>query len=371
MSEDPMQARVDQIVDDDIRQGVRYLPVPADMVAILKSDHEVDPTVPVLTHIRFTKLTARKRRLINEAVVARYHADLQNPQLLSSEQIRKLNVERGEWSAEQEKQIKDLQGETSALSAQFYVDNFDDQRVADELQSIAERFQTFMDQVNGEAPIDGMANDFHLSDTDKQELYDRFVRWVAWTPDTQTLYTLKYAALQGRDEYNPDDDEQYLIRTSPGMEGAQLIVEAGELRDRLIGMRKLLDKRRTLLELELKRSQIFRESVENRRDQADEYARLYYVTEACDADGKVLGPLTKKLDDLWNLPEEFLQWMLIEAYLFLNGVPDGARAYLTKMGFLRAPRQAGGSQSSGDLPAEPSSKIDSPASTETPPDSTV
>ena len=353
-----IQQRLDQLVEDEVRAGLREVSLPDEYYAILKADRAWDPQIPLFRRIRFRKLTPKIRRQINEAVIKRYHADLKNPDLLSMEQIRKLNIERGEWSAELENKLRDLQEETGRLSRDLYLDGMDqEQQHLVRLGELTEEFQK------------------HLTGIEDVELRNRalriFQRWLEYTPEVQDAYTTAYAAEQELEAYSFDRDLARLYDVSLPTEAFETLQQIQDERDHLERYVTLLKKRKDLLDLQVKQAKMFTESVEQRRDTCEEMARLFFCTQVMHDGKDQFAPIMTTLDDLWLLPDEIIQWLLIEIYFFLNGIPDEARPYLQSMGFLLAPRSSGAQPASGEQPEEPSSNPASLPVTATPVPSTV
>lgn len=358
--DDKIQNQIDQIVEDEVRRGFKVLDVPKELQAIMTADRELDSALPVITQVRFTKLTPRKRRLINEAVVKRYHTDLQNKELLSMEQLRRLNTERGEWSDAQDRRIEELQEETGRMARDILAHGHNEDELLRRLVELSEQYEALVvDATLGDSP--------KLTEQQAEQCRERFHRWYLFDPTEQAAWDQKYAVLQGKEHYSPDDDYQFLTTTVPNTAVLDVLSEAEELRDVLNKLKEMLRKRRELSELQLKQARMYTNCVEQRRDQTEEYARVFYTTERLEG-GKPF-PVVKTLDDLWSLPEEVVAWLLTESYFFLNGIPDSVRPYLEQLGFLAAPRQdtseTGLEQPSDESPAEPASKPDSSLPTET------
>jgi hypothetical protein len=346
-----LQQSLDAITEDEIIQGFRVKFLPPEIQRALHEAAVLVPGLKVFPAVRFTKLTPRKRRLANEATVKRYHADLKNADLLSMEQLRRLNIERGEWSLEQEQRMKQLQHETAAMMRDLYLDGVD--RRDQWTQELLNRVARWRAQLRAPATPEGLS----LTVTQQDEVELVFDRWLAYNEANKADYDIRYAPLQQRDVYSVDRDYEYLCEHQPSLEGIDLLAEIDELKDRLTRYVQLIEKRSALVEMQIKEARMYAESVEKRRDTADELARLYYCTEAMDAEGNPTGPIAKTFDDLWDLPEEVIQWMLVEVYFFLNNVPDEAREYLAEWGFLGAPRPASTSPQPSDASdAEPNSK---------------
>ena len=347
--DDHLKDQIDQIVEDEVRRGYRVLDLPTNLQAIMKEDREIESTLPEIRRVRFTKLTPRKRRLINESVVRRYHADLQNKELLSMEQLRRLNVERGEWSIETEKRMEALQSETGELARDVLAYGYNEDEMLRRLTELSEQYQQLLT-----APVSG--EESARLDTDTQATcWEYFTRWYLFDVSRQEEYDLRYGT------YSEDQDFQFLSTNIPGSQALDVLTETDTLREIYSNLRKLIRLRRELVELQLKQAKMFSDCVEQRRDQTEEYARVYYTTERLDDAGKP-SLLAKTVDDLWTWPEEVIAFLITESYFFLNGIPDSVRPYLEQMGFLVAPPRAesqSGSEPVLDVsPAEPVSKPD-------------
>lgn len=365
---DPNEKRFDEISEDEVRRGWKVLEVPSELQAILEADRAVDDSIPSIRVIRFTKLTAKKRRFINEAVVARWHKDLDNPSLKSQTQVKTACVARGEWSDGMERRMEELQEDTSRLATELLtVEDLDlEESVSRTLENKAELTKQFRDACDA---VDAEGKPL-LDDITKAEVFSRFDRWQRWSPLDQEHYDKEYAAGQNRDHYSADNDGSFLYDNASGYAAIEILSEIEDARDKLNGLRELMKKRRELLELSLKQAKMYIETPEQRREQTEEYARLYFCTESGTLDDKRnfvrKGPLTGTFEDLWSFPEEVIQYLLVEVYFFLNAIPDSAREYLTQLGFINAPRRTGSTPSSDASLEEPSSKPDLPPAEETP-----
>jgi hypothetical protein len=200
---------------------------------------------------------------------------------------------------------------------------------------------------------------------EQEAVIDRFNRWLEYSPDRKGFYTEQYAASQSKEAYSPDYDLHKLMQQVSDIEAAESLNTIDELRDKLTRYVKLQKDRLRLAEMQLKHAKIFADSVEQRRDNAEEMARLYFTTEVVDEADKPVAPLVPEFDQLWDFPEPVIQWFLVEAYFFLNGIPDEAREYLQTFGFLAADAGKetisanGESEQSAESPAPPTSKLDS------------
>lgn len=344
--EQQTQKRLDTVLEDELARGYRIKDVPQALAETLESECGV-----AVTRVRFTRLNPAKRRKISQVVQRQYHKDLQDPEILSHEQILKLVQERGEWSSALDKEMTDLQASTSREMGALFVNGVDQSSWTVQLLDAASAYRE--------------AISAHITDADTAAaVLERFDRWLEWSKDRSDEYDAKHAAKQGRDVYSLDLDYQELVNAVPDLETIDHLNTIDDLRERLQRYVKLQKERLRLAELQLKHSKIFSDSVEQRRDNAEEMARLYFTTDVVDANGKPSGSLAAAFEDLWEFPEPVIQWLLVEAYFFLNGIPDEAREYLQTFGFLAADvgettSSSGESEPSDESPAPPTSRLDS------------
>lgn len=340
------EKRLDAVNEDEVRRGYRLKEVPKALHQALQ-----DEQLPVIERVRFTRLNPARRRKIAEVVQRRYHQDLRNPDILSHEQLMKLVTERGEWSEQMTKDMRDLQETVNRRMGILYFAQDSDNSVRDLWQK-AEEFRALVAE--------------KVAEESRQTVLDTFNRWVDYTPDAKAYYDEHHAPAQGKTSYSPDVDLQRLYNLVPAHTARTLLDTIEGLRDRVQDLLLLQRDRLRLLELQTKYAKIFSDSAEQRRDNAEEMARMYFCTERVTAEGAPDGPLTQGFEDLYNFPEDVVQWLLLESYFFQNGIPDEAREYLETLGFLGAVREStekasasSESAASAESPVPPSSKDDS------------
>lgn len=345
--EEQMRKRLDSVLEDELQRGYRVKELPESLQQQLEFECGV-----AVTRVRFTRLNPAKRRKIAQVVQRQYHKDLQNPEILSHEQIVKFVQERGEWNAGMDEEMKSLTQSTARDMGDLFVNGVAHDSWTVDLLDAASKFREKV----GELIPD---------ETEREAVLNRFNRWLEYSPDRRDLYTERFAASQGRDTYSPDVDLHKLMSAVTDLEAVEALNVIDELRDKLIRYVKLQKDRLRLAELQLKHAKIFADSVEQRRDNSEEMARLYFTTERVDESDKPIGPIVPEFEQLWDFPEPVIQWFLVEAYFFLNGIPDEAREYLQTFGFLAADADKetisanGESEQSAESPAPPTSKLDS------------
>lgn len=353
------QARLDQILEDEIKRGFRVLQVPEYIEMQLKAAATVDSTVQPFSRIRLARLTPRKRRLIQEEVMTKYNKDLKNLDLLSTEELRKLNIQRGEWSLAEETEIERLTELTNTQALQLNAAGMDDR---DEWsKAINELTAKYLAQLE--------ASDKHPDE--KKFLGELFERWSNYLPARKEEYTKLYAASQTREAYDQDADLGRLMDTSPGLEATEALADMDDLLGKVTKLIELVDNRTKLNALLEKRAKIFVNSIEYRRDQAEEMARVFFCAERVSPEDKSEGPLCLTFDQMWDFPEAVLQWLIEEMVMFLQNIPEVMREQLENMGFLAQVPKIGTTPVSEDLPEVPSSKPGTPELTETPASSTA
>lgn len=364
-----LERRIDNIIEEEVRRGFRCKSLPADLLAVLTEAHELESTVAPFQRVRFTKLTPKKKQQINGEVIKRYHPDIKSNMILSSAELRKLAIERGEWSVAEEQRLEFLREETNRLMRELYNMGFS------ERQTWAEQLTVHMLTARAafEAGLND-AGDAAYTESLRAMLVVTFDRWVGWSPQLPAEQQAAAAKAQGLDPYNEDQDLMLMRQHAPTAEGLDALLQADDLRYRIRKYVECVTMRQEMLELEVKRGKILAESVEQRRDTVEEMARLYYCTEVVDAQDMPQGRLAKTFDLLWDLPDEIIQWLLVEMFFFIEGTPDvaEAREFLEQWGFIAAPRQTSASATSAPSvasPGEQSSSIASPLSEVTSADS--
>lgn len=344
------EQRLDAVVEDDVRRGFRIKDLPQDLQRQLQEEGGPD-----IRRVRFTRLNPARRRKIAEVVQRQYHRDLKNPDILSHEQIFRLVQDRGEWSKAMQDEMKKLQETTNRQMGLLFATG-ESGKAAQEMAEQAGDLRVWLAET--------------LTDLARRtEVLAKFDRWLDYSPEQQDVYTEKYATEQGRERYSVDLDMQQIMLAT----GDQLRIEQlhtiDDLKTRAEAVIKVQKDRLRLLELQIKHAKIFSDSVEQRRDNAEEMARMYFTTERVDEQEKPIGLLVPDFDGLWDFPEEVVQWLMVEAYFFQNGIPDEARDYLETFGFLRAERTTSDSPSttsesalSDASPVPPTSNPDSEVS---------
>jgi hypothetical protein len=360
--DEAMQGKMDSVVEEEIRRGYLVLDVPPEIVRQLEDEHAINSAVTVFKKLRFLKVTPRRRSDIARAVVLRYHTDLQDKTLLSNEQLRVLNVERGEWTVEEGKQLEVLQERSNALMRQLTLTGFDPRE--EWMAAMTEATNQLFADIDDTDAAEGRKP---LSEADRAEARRRIGRWMDFRAENQAQFDKLYAEDQHLPAYSPDADFTWLIDHAPSLDSVDLLQAVDELRDKLDKYLTLLEVREKLYTIQGKRAKIFAESVESRRDQAEEMGRVYFCSEVLDAKEVGCGRVAKTFDQMWELPDDLIQWLLIEAYFFFSNVPVETREFLERWGFVKAPGRNGLSASSGESPAEPNSKPDLQQSVATPP----
>jgi hypothetical protein len=295
--------RIDAIKEAELDVGKKVVVVPVELRQQL-----VNEGFPDMPQVRLVRMNPARRRQAAELVQRRYYKDLKDDALPSDAQVAELAAKRGEWTAEHEARRKQLGEESQQLMLGLYSEGFG--KGAEVWAAHIEELTVLLREAL--APVDG----------EPHPLRAEFETWRAWVADQPT----------NDPAYNPDSALQRLYDGLPAF--GESLEELDTLKDRVNRYWKLVTIRNEQNQLELRRAQVFDQTVESRRSQCEEYARLYTCAEVLAADGLSLGPICKEFDHLWNLPFDVLTFLTTEAYLFANGIPDEAREYLETWGFL-------------------------------------
>ena len=343
-----LQERLDQIVEDEVQRGYRVREVPDYIYVQIKAASTVSTAVKPFSRFRFLKLTPRRRRQIQEEVMRRYNNDLKNEGLLSTEELRKLTVARGEWSLAEEKDIETLTQSTNDQAVRLNAMGLEDRE--DWTKDLVDAAVKYMEQIE--------TSDKHPDE--KTYLKEIYIRWSNYLPSSQATYDKEYAAKQELEAYSPDKDLSKLLDTSPNLECSEVLMATDDLLAKVAQYLELVEARAKLQTLMEKRAKIFSNSIENRRDQVEEMARVYFCAERLSEDSKSLGELFASFDDMWDLPDAVIQWLIEEAVMFHQNIPDEMRGRLEELGFLAQVPKIGTKEPSEDLPETPKSKLDTP-----------
>lgn len=338
-------ARLDSIVEAEIARGFRIREVPADVQRALKELGMEPPQ-----RIRLVALNPSRRRDINKEVQHRYHKDLKDPEVLSNAQILKLVAERGEWTDDEEKRLKDLEEQTTRSMMQLWSDGYADdgshwtREVLDASLHLKELVE----------------KDEAVSREEKDRTHQIFDRWCSFDKSRLTEEQYVQAATeQGLPAYSPDRDFAELGNRCPTVEAVDFLNTIEDLRHKQQQLTELYKARLELHQLTAKHARIFSGSAESRQQHAEQLAQVYFTCDVLNAEGKPAGKLTPTFDGLWEFPEEAVRWLLYEAYFFHNDVPDEGREYLQTFGFMKADRPSeernGVVAPSAESPAPPDS----------------
>jgi hypothetical protein len=314
------EQRNDPIAEDDIRRGWTMSEVPAELQAEMQ-----EAGIPVFTHIRLTRLNPTRRRKITEVVQRAYFKDLKDGELLSVNQVKDLVAARGEWTPKHEQRLALLNERTTSKMMTLYHEGV--RHSTEWLEELGRHRQRFLELVEqSDKP-----------DETKRELRDRFERWFAYTPRQQAEYQDRFPHVLGAEGlYYPDRDLSWLMDNSPTLEAADLLEDVDTLNMRIQDYITLVEERSEYDELRVSRLRIFANTVESRRDNAEEMARVFHCTERCDDQGTAKGPIMSSFEQLYDLPDGVISWLVEEQFFFHNSIPAETREFLKGFGFLGA-----------------------------------
>jgi hypothetical protein len=359
--EQDTRERLDSINLGELGRGLRFKALPDDLRAELRAFNL--PDIPAVVFRGQTPLTRESGARV---VQQRYHEDLANKKILSNAQILAFVAERGEWTTETDARLKELQKRTNAQMTELYLEGFSSNgRVwLDQILAASARFVQLADEAV--ALPEGDAG--RITPEHREALVRTFQRWLDYSPERQAEYAEKYAADQGRERYSPDADMLYLLNHYVTVESVDLVNMIEDLKDKLQRFLAFTKEREELAKLQVKYAKIFADSVESRRDNTEELARVYFTTQAVDQPNALAKtrPLAASYEAMLALPDDLIQWLLVENYFFHNAIPDEARPYLETFGFIRAEAQSGESPASAASPEEPTSRTASASAAATP-----
>jgi uncharacterized protein YdcH (DUF465 family) len=354
------ERRLDAINMAQQGRGFRFKTVDAEI-----QEYLYDAGLPAITRVKFRGQTPSIRRDIAAVVQDAYHRDFTNKKILSDAQITALAEERGEWNAAREARIKELQERTNQQMTQLFLEGFSSNgRIwLDQMVACANRFREIIDECAALSEDDPA----YVPPERAEAMRTRFQRWLEFRPDRQEEYTALYAAEQGKERYMASADEMWLLRNYTTLEAVDLVNTVEDLKDKLQRFMRLMEERNELADLQIRRAKLYSESVESRRDNTEELARVYFTTDVVDDDGRIQGKLAPTFEGMLDFPDEVISWLMQENYLFHNAIPDEARAYLETFGFIKAEaRTTGDSPASAESPEVPTSKTDSSTAETTP-----
>jgi hypothetical protein len=359
--------RLDSINMAELGRGFRFKALPEDLRhQLVGLGH---PDIPAVV---FYGQTPMSREQVDRVVQREYHKNLADEEIKSNAQLLELVAKRGEWTGASDERLKELQKRTNAQMTELYLEGFSSNgRVwLDQILAAASRFG----QVLEECVALGEEADMYITPERRDEILNVFQRWLDFSPERHEEHTAKYAALQGKERYSQESDQMWLLNNYATLESVDLINHIEDLKDKLQRFLKFTREREELGQLQLKHAKIFAGSVESRRDNTEELARVYFTTKIADGPtmaSKAKGPLGKTFDDFKTFPEDVIQWLLVENYFFHNAIPDEARPYLETFGFIRAEARNGESPASAESPEAPTSRTDSASAAATPEPSSV
>lgn len=347
--EKDLHTYIDTAVEDEINRNYTVEKLPDDLVHSLEQAHHDTPEVSPFTHIKFTRLTPRKQRLIKSAVSKLYYKDVQDDAILSNGQLLEINKKRGEWDNEREKNIEQLQGETGVLMRLLYSGGIQaSQEWGEDLEKLYDKMEEDLEA--SEKPQEFKAHFKMVLD-----------RWLNYTEAEQEMYDSTHGKEQELEVYSLDRDLVYLTTEAPTTESSENIVLLDEITYKIRQSIVLLSKQEKLRDLLEDRYKIFNDSVESRRDINESMSRIFYGAASCNEEGDNVEFLAEDMDGLFDFPEDVIQWLLNESYMFNEAVPKETRDLLEAWGFIKTEQKdSGSSPPSEELPDLPQDSEDSP-----------
>jgi hypothetical protein len=270
---------------------------------------------PKFGAVKLRRPTMGQERLIAEARRRQYQRDMQDPEILSREELLRIAERRGIWSEAQEQRIAELTQRVG--TAMVFLDRLGFKKP----EQLLEQYRNLVDRLYAFFPEDAEGR----------------------------AAVLRYFAL---DLESTDEDRQMIVDKAPSTEVDDVLEEADGVRKQLKLLEDFALVKGELDKLQAQQSQLFLDSVESRAARAEEMARLYYCSSHAES-GK---PLWPKPDQIWDAPAEDIEPIMLETSYFLNGITSEQRDMLGRFGFRT--RLAGTPDSLGDSQGQPQSNSD-------------
>lgn len=304
------ERRIDPIVEDDTRRGWRVREVPEDVREL--ADQSGVLAGP-MTHLRLVRLNGSRRRKITEVVQRAWVRDMEDPELWSDAQVLEAATKRGTWSADLDKRIEELRERTTGELAAIYAEGqLQRSNWVVELEGYFERFRELVDEAEPDI----------LDESAKLEMKHRFERWFSYHPDRQAEYQSRYPEALVEGLYYPDKDLAWMLDRAPTLEAADILDDVGTLIEKVNAFTEARNARAEYLSLVERRLRLFANTIESRQSNAEEMATIYFTSARCDEAGHELGPITPKFDDLYELPDEVIRWLVNVHFYFHRNIPD-------------------------------------------------
>lgn len=277
---------------------------------------------PKFGAVRLTRPTPYQEKLIAEARRKQTHKDMRDPDVLSRDQLEKLAIEKGMWTADMTQRITDLTHKTGEAMG-------------------------LLDAL-GFKEFDVVTREFQNALLELLRVFDE-------DPDTREIISRYYDLT-----LKPDmKDRSAIMDAAPSTVVDDLLDAADALRTQMDLLNEMFKIRKELNELQAKQVRIFLDSLENRADRAEELATLYY----CSADAATGKPLWATYDEIWNARAEDVAFLMDEYHYFRHGITEEFKETLGKYGFIR--RLTDTPNSSDDSPDQPQSNSDGESATTT------
>jgi hypothetical protein len=248
---------------------------------------------PKFGAVRITRPTPGQEKLIAEARRGQTHKDMRDPDVLSNDQLERLAIEKGMWTADMSARITDLTQKTGEAMGL--------------LESIG--FQTF----------DAVLEDFQSTVKALLDSYEDNA------PIAETVS--RYFDL---DEKPSVADRAAITDAAPGSQIDDLMDKGDHLRVQIDLLNEMFKVRKELNSLQEKQSRVFLDSLEKRSDRAEELATIYYCATLVDG-----GYLWPSYADIWNSRTEDVEFLLQEYHYFRHGITEEFRETLGKYGFIK------------------------------------
>lgn len=292
----------DEAVHDEIVSGIRHIRHP-----------DLGPLV-------IKRPNPRTQAKISEARRKAWHRDLKDPDILSTAQVKKFLSERGVWGKDEEEEIASLSQRSGEKMGYLYMLGF---------TSVTDLVATYESKVL------------------------EFTEFEPDVPMPEPLSDLMDLMVDLDYEMTPDDNralDSELDRFD-NVPLRELVQQFRALRTKFTLNMEVGDIRENLNRLIAQQATYFADTLENRADQFQKMAEVFYCITRQDGDH-----LWESPDSLWDEDPTKLAWLQTQLYYFNNGITPEFAEMLETHGFTR--RGIASGLQLDDSQDPPESKVD-------------
>lgn len=260
-------------------------------------EHELINNERVVNHSKYGEIVIRRptpslERKIAEERRKVYHRDLRDESVLTKDQVLKMLQDRGVWSSASDDRIQELTKQSGDLMLKLTALGY---------ESVSELYEDF------------------------QELEDDLRRAFSEVEDLDNL--LKRIFNTQEDLDNKDLNKLRAEATNSDM--ISMVDKVVELRMQYNLLSNFAEVKGELNILLGKYSLYFADTIEERSQQAEKMASIYYCMTT--PEGK---PLWDNFEDMWDEDPDNITWLSSQFFYFQHGIDDEYAKVLQKHGFM-------------------------------------